>query len=458
MELNIILGAIIALLIIISVIVYLKLLSYKTNLLTLQAQNENLLLQIHSNNERQNEQINTLLKEQEKGFREIIAIKENSITSLNDEVANLKEQISNFATSEIDLKTKIKELEVNLTNQISENKKLNQNQLEIDKELREYFNLKTKEMSENLLNLNSEKLGESSQKILENLINPLKAEIKKYQEEHKETSTIFQANFNNLKNETKNIMNEAKNLADALKGNKKILGNWGEMQLDAVLENSGLKLGENYQKQVSYTDSSGNRKILDAVVNFGEGKEVIIDAKCSLVNYSAYFNETDESQKQTHAINLAKDIKNHIDTLSSKDYKNHLNKTYEYVFMFIPNDGIFYTALNSDSSLYDYAFEKGVFITTPLTLLMALKTVYICWKHIKADENVDKIFGEFGKFGDKFQVFISNYEKINSQLLTVLKTYESTQKTLNGRDGLIDKMQNLKNFGAKITKPISSNI
>ncbi|MBK3503716.1 DNA recombination protein RmuC [Campylobacter fetus subsp. venerealis] len=371
------------------------------------------------------------------------------LLNLENKIQNLNEQKMEGEIEKAKLKTKLDE-------QINLNLELKARQDELDLKTREYFELKTKEMSQHLLNLNTKSLGENSQKILENLINPLKNEIEKYQKESVNTSTIFKANFENLKTETKNIISQAKNLADALNGNKKVLRNWGEIQLDSVLEASGLINGKNYFKQVGYKDKDGNQKYLDVVVDFGESKKAIIDSKCSLVNYNAYFNAQSDEQKNQFAKALAGDIKKHIELLSSKEYQDYDTKTYEYIFMFVPNDSIFYTALNQDSTIYEYAYEKGIFITTPLTLLMALKTVYICWRNLKSDENAMRILSEAGRMYDKFRVFTEQFDKLESQLNTVIKTVSSSKTTLyDGSGNLLSRFENLKKLGAKTNKNIS---
>lgn len=366
---------------------------------------------------------------------------------------DLQDEIKKYQDKNLDDERQKTMLQTRLEEQISINNQLKLRQDELDAKTKEYFELKTKEMSQNILNLNTKSLGENSQKILEQLINPLKSEIEKYQKESLNTSTIFKTNFDNLKNETKSIMEQAKSLAQALNGNKKVLGNWGEIQLDSVLQASGLVLGSNYFKQVAYKDKDGKQKFLDAVVDFGEGKKAIIDSKCSLVNYNAYFNAQDEPQKNEYAKALSMDIKTHIKNLSSKEYQDYDTKTYEYVFMFIPNDSIFYTALNSDSTIYEYAYEKGIFITTPLTLLMALKTVYICWRNLKSDENALKIINEAGRIYDKFAVFLEHFDKLENHLNMVSKDLQNSKITLfDGSGNLFDKLENLKNLGAKTNK------
>ncbi|WP_086247084.1 DNA recombination protein RmuC [Campylobacter vicugnae] len=377
-----------------------------------------------------------------------LSTKEQELNSIKDENKILQEKnIENIQ--------KIAELSTKLKSANEANIELKERQDELDNKTREYFELKTKQMSENLLNLNSKELTESSAKILESLISPLKDEISKYQKSNLEINSAFKVNFENLKSETKGVMTQAQNLADALKSNKKILGNWGEIQLDSVLQSSGLILGVNYEKQVSCKDENGNQKYLDAVVKFDENKRAIIDAKCSLINYNEYHNAKDEESKENYAKALAKDIKNHIDNLSSKNYAFLDNKNYEYVFMFIPNDNMLFVALSAQSSLYEYAYERGIFITTPLTLLMALKTVYICWQNLKSDENAMKIFNEAGKIYDKFDVFIKNYERLENQIIAMNKIIEDGKTTLyQGRGNLISKFENLKKLGAKTTKSL----
>lgn len=377
-----------------------------------------------------------------------LSIKDQELNSIKDENKNLQEQNIQNIQQITQLTTKL-----DSANEI--NNELKKRQDELDNKTREYFELKTKQMSESLLNLNSKEMRENSAKILESLITPLKDEINKYQKSNLEINNTFKVNFENLKSETKGVITQARNLADALKGNKKILGNWGEIQLDSVLQSSGLILGVNYEKQVSYKDENGNQKYLDAVVKFDESKRAIIDAKCSLINYNEYHNATDESLKDSYAKALAKDIKNHIDNLNSKDYAFLDSKNYEYIFMFIPNDNMLFVALSADSALYEYAYEKGIFITTPLTLLMALKTVYICWKNLKSDENATKIFIEAGKIYDKFDVFIKNYERLENQVIAMSKAIEDGKITLyQGRGNLISKFENLKKLGAKTTKTL----
>lgn len=407
--------------------------------------------------------------------------KDDEVNNLNHRVNSLNSNLAQEIDLNKDLEKKAAILETNLRNQLEkqselkarlerdlqeikeENKndveKLNSQQKQREDELMKRVDNQIKLIGEKMLNLNSEKISESSKilvsQTLENQIKPLKEEIEKYQKENNALNVIFRENFDNLKQESANMMKQAALLTDALKGNKKAAGNWGEMQLDAVLESSGLKLGENYEKQVYYIDKDGNNKFLDATIDFGDGKKAIIDAKCPLTHYLEYCNSGDDAQKSVAASELAKAIKAHIDGLNSKEYKDYAPLAYEYVFMFIPNDAMLYTAMNSDGGLYQYAYDRGIFITTPLTLLMALKTVYICWRNLKSDENIIKITIAAGKLYDKFAGFLDDFEKIGANLDRTAKSFaDSRSKLIDGRGNVIKQIEDVKKLGAKASKTI----
>ena len=255
--------------------------------------------------------------------------------------------------------------------------------------LSKFYEANLQKVSAELLNLNAKEISQHSSNIvsevLEKEIKPLREAMDKYSKENVRLNAIFDANFQALSKATDEIGKKTAQLASALRGNKKIVGNWGETQLELVLENSGLKEGQNYQKQVYYVDDDGKKRFLDVVVDFGVNKKAVIDAKCSLVHYLDYINASDNDAKITAIKELAKDLKNHIDILAPKDYQKYSKDVYDYVFMFIPNENILQLAMQSNSNLYQYAYEKGIFLTTPLTMLMALRTVYFCWQNLKMD-------------------------------------------------------------------------
>jgi len=360
---------------------------------------------------------------------------------LERENAALKEKMSHY---ESEFKDNLKRIESESERQKSE--------------LLKSFDEKIIQISEKMLNQNQEKISAASDKIvksaLENQIKPLKEELARYQKATNEINTEFRANFANLKDQTLNVMKSAENLASALKGNKKAAGNWGELQLDLVLENSGLVLGENYEKQVACKDENGKMRYIDVVVKFDETKRAIIDAKCSIVNFANFYEAESEAQRLEFAKALAKDIRAHVDIFASKEYQNLLDGGFEYVFMFIPSENILSAALLGDKTIYQYAYEKGIFITTPMTLLMALKTVYICWRNLKSDENAMKILDIGGKMVDKMASFVDSFNKIQAQYKTLGNSINSARAQLTGIGGVMSNFTKIENLSSKSTKKL----
>ena len=311
-----------------------------------------------------------------------------------------------------------------------------------------------------LINLNAQKISQSSNELvsqaLQNEIKPLREEIEKYSKENVKLNAVFTANFDALSKMASDIGQKTAELTNALRGNKKIAGNWGESQLDLVLENSGLKQGQNYEKQVYYTDDEGKKRFLDVVVDFGVGKKAVIDAKCSLVHYIDYANANSDEERARASKELAKDVKNHIDILAPKDYQKYSKEAYDYVFMFIPNENILQAAMQSDQGLYQYAYEKGIFLTTPLTMLMALRTVYLCWQNLKIDDNSRKILKLAGDLYDKVYGFALDFDTIERNIATLSKTYDNAKNKLSaGKGNVIKRIEDLKRLGAKTNKSIN---
>lgn len=323
--------------------------------------------------------------------------------------------------------------------------------------LSKFYEANLQKVSAELLNLNAKEISQHSSNIvsevLEKEIKPLREAMDKYSKENVRLNAIFDTNFQALSKATDEIGKKTAQLASALRGNKKIVGTWGETQLELVLENSGLKEGQNYQKQVYYVDDDGKKRFLDVVVDFGVNKKAVIDAKCSLVHYLDYINASDNDAKITAIKELAKDLKNHIDILAPKDYQKYSKDVYDYVFMFIPNENILQLAMQSNSNLYQYAYEKGIFLTTPLTMLMALRTVYLCWQNLKMDENSRQILELAGNLYDKFYGFVLDFDTIERNISTLSKTYENAKNKLStGKGNVIKRIEDLRYLGARASK------
>lgn len=308
-----------------------------------------------------------------------------------------------------------------------------------------------------------QKFDETSTKALEGLLTPFKENIegfrKKVEEGQKESGERFVALSKELEYIHKagmSISQEASNLTKALKSEKQTQGRWGEMVLESVLEHSGLIKGEHYVTQESFKDEEGNHKRPDVLVKLPQGKSIIIDSKVSLVDYDALIRSETPEQRVVASKGISKAFRNHIDTLSSKEYTHYDTGTLQYIFMFVPIEGAYAVAVESDPTLYEYALQKHIVIVYPSTLVVTLKTIYMYWQREKSDVAVEKIFEEAGKMYDKVCGFVETFERIEGQIATMTKSYQTAKTQLQGHGGLASRAEKLKELGAKTTKKLKA--
>jgi DNA recombination protein RmuC len=301
---------------------------------------------------------------------------------------------------------------------------------------------------------------------LDLLLNPLKENIKAFEEKVEKVYKSESDERNVLKGEitkmmelNKQISDDASNLTKALKGDNKKQGNWGEMVLDKLLEGSGLIEGTNYSKQTSFVAEDGNRLLPDIVIFLPDEKHIVIDAKVSLVAYEKLVNCEDEDRE-----NLIKQhinsIKTHITGLSGKNYQDlyQINSP-EFVLLFIPIESSFAIAVQHDLELFDFAWNKRVVIVTPSTLLATLKTVASIWKQEQQTKNAIDIASKAGQLYDKFVGFVSDLQKVGDALEKSQKAYgDAMGKLSTGNGNLVGKVENLRKLGAKATKEIDSRL
>lgn len=383
-------------------------------------------------------------------------------TNLNSKISSLQDKVMELNSENLALNLSIK-TKIDEINKLKESMKNDKEKLELSfksqvENMKNFLEQGIKANFENIKNANIKELSEDSKKKFDELIKPLNDNIKEYREKMIQTDTNFKSIFENFQKEALKLGTQADALANALKGDKKMLGNLGELQLEKILDASGLVKGHNYHTQVGYKDENGNQKFLDLVVDFDSDKKAIIDAKFSLVNYSNYCESSDEKEKIIYAKKLANDLRNHINTLDSKEYKDYDTKAYPYIFMFIPYDNILRVGLTQDNNLYTYAYEKGIFITTPLTLLMALKTIYICWLNLQSDKKAENILKLAGQIYDKFVLVCEKFQTLDTRLNSLQNSKDEIHKTLSGRGGMSSYIEKLKTQGAKTTKSLPKEL
>jgi len=355
-----------------------------------------------------------------------------------------------------------------LTERINNINTSNQEKLSILQKNKEQMKLEFKDLADKILDSNSQKFSTQNQENLNKMINPIKEqfnEFKKqidnvYIKEAKDRS-MLQAEIKSIKEINHQMSSDAKNLTNALKGESKKQGVWGEMVLERVLENSGLREGEEYEREVSLEhESDGSRFRPDVIVHLPDTREIIIDAKTSLTAYEKYTSAEDDEQKDAFAKEHLSSVKKHIRDLSEKDYTSlkGLN-TLDFIFMFVPIESALLMALEYDSSLFDQAFKKNVILVGPTTLMVSLRAVENTWKYEHQQKNAQEIAKRAGLLYDKFVSFVEGVEKLGKQISTVQKTYDETYSKLHSGTGSItSQFQKLEKLGAATSKNLPEHI
>ncbi len=390
---------------------------------------------------------------------------ETEIFNLRKENTGLRVGLSEAAANNKNLEERIAaqkaDFDLRLNNQKSEF-------LELENRFTEAF----KNLSTEILEDKSKKFTETNKENMDNILKPLSEKIKEFEKKVEDTHISETKERYSLKNEiTKLIETEnnmkltTENLTKALKGNAKVQGNWGEMVLEMLLENSGLIKGENYetQKNLSVTGENEHAQNLrpDVIIYLPEKRELILDSKVSLTDYERYISadENDEGRK-VYLKGHIDSIKKHIDELSGKRYNTALGgKSLDFVIMFIPIDFAYTVALNEDKDILKKALNQNIIIATPSILLLMLRMVENLWYQANLERNAVLIMNEAGKLHEKFINFIESMQEIEMGIKKAGNAYEEAFKQLRtGRGNLIGKLEGIKKLGAKSAKSLPEKI
>ena len=337
-------------------------------------------------------------------------------------------------------------------------------------EIRQKFRLEFENLAQNLLEEKAKTYKTRSEESLSALLTPLKTRITDFQkqvaecyeregrERHSLESTVKE-----LQMVHQNALQETARLTEALKGSAKIQGDWGEVVLERILEDSGLRKGKEFilqGKGLGLKTAEGNRLKPDVVIRLPEERHIVIDSKVSLIHYHEYMKAKTEEEKEQYANRIVQSLSQHINNLSEKSYPvSHKMSAPDFTFMFIPLEGVFSLVLHLEQTLFEKAWNKSIVIVTPTTLLAALKTVSSVWKMEKQNKNALKIASESGKMYDKLVGFVSDMKNIGRGLEMAEKSYtEAFNKLKRGKGHLIGRAEKIKQLGAAASKELSSEI
>ncbi len=322
-------------------------------------------------------------------------------------------------------------------------------------------------MANEILEKKSEKFAEQNQKNINQILKPLSEKIKSFEESVEDKYVKDQKNRASLSEQIKllqeanlKISQDANNLTKALKGDSKVQGDWGELQLEVLLEKSGLTKGVNFRTQNSMKDKEGNEKRPDCIIDLPDYKNLIIDSKVSLTAYEKYINTEDDLQKQIFIKQHIDSIKKHIKDLSGKDYPNLYSiNTPDYVLMFVPIEPALTLILQEDGEVFNLALNKNIILVSTSTLLATMRTVSFIWQQENQKKNVLEIARQSGALYDKFCGFINDLDGIGKAIDSAHKKYESAHKKLSSGNGnLIRSVEKIKLLGAKTNKSIAEDL
>lgn len=318
-----------------------------------------------------------------------------------------------------------------------------------------------------ILEEKSQKFTEQNRVQLDTVLNPFREQIgdfrKKVDDMHlhdaKDRASLRQE-IQGLRDQTQLINREAANLARALKGDRKTQGNWGEMILERVLEQSGLRKGIEYDTQGAFRDAEQRLLRPDVIVHLPEGKDIVVDSKVSLSAYERYANLEEGSERDIALAEHIQAVRAHIKTLSGKDYADLSGlRSLDFVLLFMPIEAAFMAAFQHDEKLFSDAFEAGIVVVTPTTLLATLRTIGNIWRYERQNENARLIADKAAKLYDKLRGFTEDMEKLGTQLATVHKTYDDAMNKLTtGKGNVIRQASGFAELGVKISKPLPKSI
>ena len=338
--------------------------------------------------------------------------------------------------------------------------------------LHEELNKEFRLLANEIFDDKSRRFAQLNEERLQTILDPLKENLNKFEKKIDETYNQETREKAALRKELEQIISinrqmsdDAQKLTDALKGDKKMQGNWGEMQLEQILEKSGLEQGGHYTKQGAYQNEEGERVIPDYVIHLPQGKNYIIDSKVSLVNYERFFNAEGDEQKAYYFNEMVRDIKKHIDGLSKKSYHT-LTNTPDFVFMYFAFESALFAALQREAGLFDYAFKRNIILVSTTTLLASLRTVSFIWTQEKQRQNITEIAKLGGQLYDKFVGFLENMTKVGKSLESAKDTYQDAMNQLiktnaNGSYNagtIVGQAEALRRLGANPSKQIPQAI
>lgn len=324
-----------------------------------------------------------------------------------------------------------------------------------------------KALAADTLKANSQTFGEAQKERLESLLKPFSERIKRFETQVKEAYETEGKERAGLKQQLKQLAElnvqmseDAKSLSQALKGQSKTRGDWGEIILERLLQAAGLREGHEYRTQASYAGEDGSRLQPDVVIDLPDDKHLVVDAKLNLISWLQVTDASEVAEIEVARKGLANGIRTHMRQLGSKNYQQLYGlETVDFVLMFIPIEAAFSEALTHDHTLYQDALNQNIVLVSPTTLLATMRTIAAIWRYDRQEQNAFKIADLAGKMYDQLTRYVESFEKVGERLRQAQSSYDEAHRRLvSGRGDLIGRAEKVRIMGAKAAKRLGKDL
>ncbi|MCL4481083.1 MAG: DNA recombination protein RmuC [Bacteroidetes bacterium] len=391
------------------------------------------------------------------------SLAEQQLSSLTRDFTELKTELTSERQKNEDA---IRQLTASMSELEHAKKQLSDKAQEIE-EIQKRLTVEFENVAHKILKEHSAEFTTLNQKNIGDILSPLKEKImtfeKKVEESYEKSlrdQTDLKVELKKLQELNHKISNDAQNLTQALKGDVKKQGNWGEVVLERVLERSGLTLGREYEREVVDENSDGKQIRPDVIIHLPDKKHLIVDSKVSLVAYERLVNEPSDELRPQHLADHLKSLRSHIKMLSDKHYPTAKNlNSPDFVLLFLPIESSFSIAIQEDQELFNYAWDNKVVIVSPSTLLATLRTIASIWKQENQTKNALEIANLGASLYDKFVNFVQDLEKVGKGIETAQSNYNNALNKLHtGKGNLVRTSEKLKELGIKTQKALPDNL
>ncbi|WP_341662511.1 DNA recombination protein RmuC [Vibrio sp.] len=428
--------------------------------------------QLQKTLEQANQDLDQLDAERDKAAYELKQLHGQHMASLEKlrYLETLKQERQQYATQLDSSREQKAQLEAQLREQDArhqEENKANQEKLQLLERAEVRLKQQFEHLAHQLFDVKTAKVDQQNKQSLDAILSPLKDQLEGFKKQVNDSFSLEAKERHTLVHELKNLQRlneqmtrEAVNLTQALKGDNKQQGNWGEVVLARVLAESGLREGHEYQTQVSLQDEAGKRFQPDVIVHLPNNKQVVVDSKMTLVAYERYFNaESDEMRDKALNEHLLS-VRAHIKGLSQKDYHKLKGiESLDYVLMFVPVEPAFQVAIQADPSLVKDALEQNIILVSPTTLLVALRTIDNLWRNERQNQNAQVIADKASKLYDKLRLFVDDMQNLGGALDKANQSYQGAMSKLaSGRGNVIRQAESFKQLGVEVKKPITPSV